>query len=65
MIVQGCVIPENLRREGKDRAWLDGLLREHGLKCPGEVFLLTLDDRGRTALFPADRPLRRMRQEAV
>ena len=65
LIVQGTPITENLRREGKDRAWLDGLLREHGLKCPGEVFLLTLDDRGRTALFPADRPLRRMRREAV
>ena len=65
LIVQGAVIRENLRREGKDSAWLERTLRENGLRRPRDVFLLTLDDRGRTALFPADRPLRSLRREAV
>ena len=65
LIVQGRLIEQNLAAEGKDRRWLDAVLRENGLRSPAEVFLLTLDDLGRTVLFPADRPLRANRREAV
>ena len=65
LIVQGRTIGENLRQAGKDRAWLTETLRRQGLRKPGDVFLLTVDDAGHTVLFPAGKRRRRGSGEAV
>ena len=65
LIVQGRLIEKNLRAEGKDRRWLAEILRGKGLRSPADVFLMTIDDLGRVVIFPADRPLREKKEEAV
>ena len=46
IISDGRLLTDNLRKSGKDRAWLDNLLRERKCKIRG-VFLLTVDSQGR------------------
>ncbi|MEA4824174.1 MAG: DUF421 domain-containing protein [Clostridiaceae bacterium] len=65
LIVQGRLIEKNLREENRDRKWLDALLMEKGLRSPSDVFLMTIDDLGRVVIFPAEKPLREKREEAV
>ena len=46
LISDGRVLDENLRRMGRDRRWLKGVLREQGSLQPEQVFLLTLSNGG-------------------
>jgi uncharacterized membrane protein YcaP (DUF421 family) len=46
VISDGRVLADNLRRAGKDEAWLREQLKDHGARQAGDVFLLTVDDRG-------------------
>ena len=49
LIMDGRVQPRNLRRSGKDAAWLAGLLSARQLAA-GQVFLAALDTQGRMTL---------------
>lgn len=44
IIANGQLYPENLRRRGLDRAWLDRQLKLRGAASPKEVFLMTVDE---------------------
>lgn len=46
IIYDGIVIEENLKQLNKDKKWLLGELKKHGVEAPEEVFLLTLDPEG-------------------
>ena len=46
VIEDGYISGENLKKAGKDRAWLEKILREHRAE-PEETLLLTVDDGGR------------------
>ena len=46
VIDNGRVYPDNLRRRGLDRRWLERQLAAHGLRSAREVFLMTVDERG-------------------
>lgn len=52
IIVQGTVLEDNLKAEGKDRKWMEKVLQENGVRSAGEVYLMTLDDCGKTVVFP-------------
>lgn len=49
IVVDREVNEKNLRALGYDRAWLSDVLSRHGVKLP-DVYLLTVDDRGKTNL---------------
>ena len=49
LITSGRVQQANLKKTGRDRAWLDGLLAPRGLSPEG-VFLASLDTQGRMTL---------------
>ena len=42
IISDGRLLTDNLQKSGKDRMWLEHLLREHGCR-QREVYLLTVD----------------------
>lgn len=44
IIDNGQLYPDNLRRRGLDRRWLEKELSRQGVKSPKEVFLLTVDE---------------------
>ena len=44
LINDGQVLSQNLRRRGKNMAWLTEVLSNRGLTHPKQVFLLTLDE---------------------
>lgn len=46
LVCGGRIQPDNLRRSGRDRAWLEGLLANRGLGV-GAVYLASLDTMGR------------------
>lgn len=48
LINDGRLLRRNLTAQGLDEAWLRSTLREKGLASHREVFLLTLDETGRT-----------------
>ena len=58
LISGGRVQPANLKKTGRSRAWLEGLLAKRGL-APGGVFLASLDTRGRMTLQLRDGGLMR------
>lgn len=45
IISDGCISEENLKKAGKDRTWLRGVLAQHRT-TPEETFLLTVDTGG-------------------
>lgn len=47
IISDGRLLETALADSGHDRSWLDGQLRQLGCACPGEVFLMTVDESGR------------------
>ena len=51
IISDGRVNPRNLELAGRDQDWLDALLHREGL-TPKEVFMLMVDDSGKTRVFP-------------
>lgn len=46
LIYDGILIEENLRQLDKDKAWLMGELKAHGINNISEVFLVTLNPEG-------------------
>lgn len=54
LINDGRVLDKNLAACGKNRGWLDRVLRERNLTAPGQVFLLTLDDTGQIDCIPKE-----------
>ncbi len=46
IIDNGQLYPDNLRRRGLDRRWLERQLAARGLHSVREVFLMTVDERG-------------------
>lgn len=54
IISDGRLLTDNLQKSGKDRAWLEKLLRQHN--CPQkEVFLLTVDRKNTVYFCKRDR----------
>jgi len=47
LIMDGKVMNDNLAKIGQNRFWLNGELQKRGIKSAKEVFLCTLDHRGR------------------
>ena len=45
---------ENLRRAGRDEAWLHKQLREKGICSPTQVFLLSVDEQGEAICIVKD-----------
>ena len=56
LIMDGTVIEENLEKLGKNRFWLRGELRSRGIADVKDVFLCTLDHRGRLFVDAARKP---------
>ncbi len=55
VIMDGEVLPENLRSVGKDEVWLTKKLREQGYSAFGEVFLALCDGSGEAPqLYPIE-----------
>lgn len=48
LISDGRVISSNLRRSGHERVWLEKQLSAHGVRRVEQVFLLTVDELGKT-----------------
>ena len=43
MIIDGHIMPHNLKASGKDEKWLSGQLKTYGISDVKEVFLATCD----------------------
>lgn len=54
IINDGRLLRENLRRAGRDEAWLHKQLREKGVHAPTQVFLLSVDKQGETICIVKD-----------
>ena len=54
LVNDGRVIRRALAARGLDRGWLERQLRQRGLKDPGAVFLMTIDERGTVVCVPKE-----------
>ena len=54
IINDGRLLRDNLRRAGRDEAWLHKQLREKGVHTPTQVFLLSVDEQGETICIVKD-----------
>ena len=54
IISDGRVLDQNLRLRNLDRNWLQQQLTEHKHTSPAQVFLLTVDETGRTYYVPKE-----------
>ncbi len=52
LISDGRLLARNLAARGYDGVWLQKQLSKHGLKEPGQVFLMTVDEAGGVYLAP-------------
>lgn len=52
LVSDGRILGNNLKLRGYEENWLMKQLNEHGLKSPRQVFLLTVDELGRTYCVP-------------
>ena len=48
IINDGRLLTDQLRRAGRDEAWLQKQLDQNGVSSPHQVFLLSVDERGET-----------------
>lgn len=55
IINDGRVLEHNLKLRGYDNNWLEKQLREHGVKKPEEVYLLTADETGTVYYAPKEK----------
>ena len=55
IVEDGYVSEENLQKAGKDRLWLDGILRQHQARR-NDVLLLTVDCAGHVVLLRKEQP---------
>ena len=54
LISDGRVLSHNLRGRGYETVWLNKQLADHGMSDPKQVFLLTVDEAGRTYCIPKE-----------
>jgi len=54
LINDGRLMAEHLHRCGRDKAWLDKVLHQHGLSSPTQVFLLSVDESGNILCIPKE-----------
>ena len=54
IINDGRLLRDNLRRAGRDEAWLHKQLREKGICSPTQVFLLSVDEQGEAICIVKD-----------
>lgn len=47
LVNDGRILSKNLADCGKDRSWLQAVLEREGFSSPKEIFLMSLDERGR------------------
>ncbi|MBR5236018.1 MAG: DUF421 domain-containing protein [Clostridia bacterium] len=52
VIMDGCILHENLKRLGLNLAWLDKQLKEHKYDSAKEIYLGLCDDQNKLVLFP-------------
>ncbi len=52
LISDGRLLTHNLKGRGYEEVWLQKQLEAHGLRRPGEAFLLTVDEGGNTYCVP-------------
>ena len=55
IINDGRLLRGNLRQTGHDEAWLQAQLSENGVDAPSQVFLLSIDERGKIICIVQDR----------
>ena len=55
VVSDGKVLEQNLRARGVDRTWLERTLKEHGLKLPQDVLLMTVDEQGQAYVAPREK----------
>ena len=55
VIMDGYIMPQNLKAAGKDENWLQKNLKEQGYKSEQEVFIATVDSDGNLSVYPMDR----------
>ena len=55
VVSDGKVLEQNLRARGVDRTWLERTLKEHGLKRPQDVLLMTVDEQGQAYVAPREK----------
>ncbi|MDO4540578.1 MAG: DUF421 domain-containing protein [Syntrophomonadaceae bacterium] len=46
VIYNGVLVPENLKKAGRDALWLQQALQDAGVLSPAEVFLMTINEAG-------------------
>lgn len=51
IIMDGCVLDENLKRKGLDTKWLDKELSKKGYTHTGDIFLATCDDKNELTIY--------------
>ena len=54
VIMDGCILDENLKRMGLDDKWLHKQLAVQGYKKPQEVFLALCDDKNQLTVFATE-----------
>lgn len=55
VVSDGKVLEQNMRARGVDRTWLERTLKEHGLKRPQDVLLMTVDEQGQAYVAPREK----------
>lgn len=51
VVMDGRILSGNLRRSGRDEAWLQNELKNQGVKSVEDVFLATIDSNGQLQVF--------------
>ncbi|MFD2383979.1 DUF421 domain-containing protein [Paenibacillus xanthanilyticus] len=56
LIMDGKIIEDNIQMIGKDRFWLNTQLKQRGIQEAKQVFLCTIDHKGKLFIDPMRRP---------
>ncbi|TYP73824.1 uncharacterized membrane protein YcaP (DUF421 family) [Paenibacillus methanolicus] len=56
LIMDGKIVEDNIQMIGKDRFWLNTQLKQRGIQDAKQVFLCTIDHRGKVFIDPMRRP---------
>lgn len=56
LINEGRVLEENLKKIGKNTAWLNRILKKHHIKDSTDVYLLSVDQAGNTYIAKMEEP---------
>lgn len=55
IIMEGCVLEDNLKRMGKEKNWLHKQMKDQGFHSPKEIFLGQCDQKGKVTFYRWDR----------